>query len=221
MPASAAHAPRRCPEPARKQASEQPGNDGDIETGDGNDVRRAGGVVGLAQVSGDPALDAEQDAGQQGSLRFGEDGPQHAVGAGAVGVDGAQQSVASAVANALDKCACHQAVDALACQVVAVVEVRELGWGLEQPGGMHKIAVCPAPAALGMDEHHAAGGGEPAALRGRPGGADAVRCRSRARPDSRPPSRPARQPRRSCSATGCRRPERRAAWIESETLRQR
>ena len=51
----------------------KPGQDGDVEARDGDDVGGAGIPVGLLEIGRQAVIVPEQDAGQQGSFRVGED----------------------------------------------------------------------------------------------------------------------------------------------------
>jgi hypothetical protein len=60
---------------AREQLAEkdreQAGDDGDIKSGDGDDVRRAGPLIGCSQAIRQVVIQAQQDAVEQGRFRLG------------------------------------------------------------------------------------------------------------------------------------------------------
>ena len=70
---TAAMAPRRASKQAAEEEDEQSGNDGDVETGNGNDMGCAGVFVGLLQGGGQAVIVSEQDACQERGFRFRED----------------------------------------------------------------------------------------------------------------------------------------------------
>ena len=129
-------------EDTAEDREEQRGDDGNVEAGDGDDVRSAGILEVLLQVGWQAAIHAKQDASQERGFRVREEQVDGGKGFLFERVQPGGENVAVFPRQGGDVRAGHGRVDALAGEVVAVGEILVFRWGLEFAAQADDFAVC-------------------------------------------------------------------------------
>ena len=142
---------------ARKHAQDHGADDNHIEAADGDDMRSADALKCRFQLGRDSTFIAQQDAGQQARLRFGQrpgDQPPRII------FDLQQrrhQRGAMAAARDFNCCMAHDAEHALTPEIIGVGEgIARARW-IKRAGRPNHIAISDLGAGLSLDQDQPAG----------------------------------------------------------------